>query len=73
MDDFGGNNESQAKLIRLIAKWYDSEIEAIDWYMNSALSAFGGLTPNEIVQIYGDAGVTELQNWIKEREKGGFQ
>ena len=76
MAEFASKNiesHSELLLLRHIVAWFDSKIQAWNWYTNQKLSAFNRLTPSEVVQRYGNAGIIELQKWIAEREMGGFQ
>lgn len=76
MTEFASKNlesHSELLLLRHIVTWFDSKEQAWNWYTNQKLSAFNRLTPCEVVQKYGNAGIIELQEWIAEREIGGFQ
>lgn len=76
MAEFASKNiESHAELLLLrhIVAWFDSEAHAWNWYTKQKLCAFNGLTAFDVVQRYGNAGIIELQQWVSEREMGGFQ
>lgn len=61
------------ELLKRVEGWFESEQAATSWYNTEYLSAFGGLTPRQVVERYRDKGISELNKWITERELGGFQ
>lgn len=60
-------------LLRRVRPWFNSDASAWAWYIGEPLDAFGRLTPAEVVKRYGDNGIESINDWISEREMGGFQ
>ncbi len=61
------------ELLKRVEMWFDSKQAARSWYKNTYLSAFGGLTPRQVVERYQHRGISELNEWITERKLGNFQ
>lgn len=60
-------------LLRRVRPWFNSDQAAWAWYIGEPLIAFGRLTPSEVVKQYSESGIEALNDWITEREMGGFQ
>ncbi|TPE54313.1 hypothetical protein FJM67_05040 [Maribrevibacterium harenarium] len=60
-------------LLRRVRPWFNSDQAAWAWYIGEPLVAFGRLTPAEIIKIHHEKGIEALNDWITERELGGFQ
>ncbi|MCG7639704.1 hypothetical protein [Alteromonas sp. CNT1-28] len=61
------------ELLQRVNDWFDSEQATRIWFNTERLAAFDNLTPRQVVERYQAKGIHELNNWITEREFGGFQ
>ncbi|GGZ47571.1 hypothetical protein GCM10007105_37070 [Shewanella chilikensis] len=53
--------------------WFKSDHAAWAWYIGEPLLSFGQLTPAEVVRLFQESGIVSLNDWVTERELGGFQ
>lgn len=60
-------------LLRRVRPWFSSDQAVWAWFIGEPLLSFGRLTPSEVVRQYGDAGLESINDWVTEREMGGFQ
>lgn len=60
-------------LLRRVRPWFNSDQAAWAWFIGEPLIAFGRLTPSQVVKHFQDSGIDSLNDWITEREMGGFQ
>ncbi|MCC5453293.1 hypothetical protein LMJ53_16380 [Rheinheimera sp. UJ51] len=59
-------------LLRRVRPWFNSDQAAWAWYIGEPIVAFEQLTPSKIIKKFHGSGVEALNDWITEREMGGF-
>lgn len=60
-------------ILRRVRPWFNSDQAAWAWFIGEPLISFGNLTPSEIIKLHHEKGIEALNDWITEREMGGFQ
>lgn len=61
------------RLIQRVSCWFETEEATWHWYNHKQLQAFARLTPRQVVERYHKKGIIELNEWVTERNSGGFQ
>ncbi|WP_445428330.1 hypothetical protein [Alishewanella sp. HL-SH05] len=59
-------------LLRRVRPWFNSDQAAWAWYIGEPILAFEQFTPSEIIKKFHGSGIEALNDWITEREMGGF-
>ncbi|MCC5453148.1 hypothetical protein LMJ53_15615 [Rheinheimera sp. UJ51] len=59
-------------LLRRVRPWFNSDQATWAWYIAEPLVAFEQLTPSEVIKKFHGSGIQALNDWITERELGGF-
>ena len=60
-------------LLSRVRPWFYSDQEVWEWFINRPITSFGNLTPSAVLRLSGADGLFALQDYIKNKEQGGFE
>ncbi|GAA0373420.1 hypothetical protein GCM10009092_42000 [Bowmanella denitrificans] len=60
-------------ILTRVRPWFDSDLEAWAWYVGKPIPSLDGLTAAETIKLYGNDGVSAVQDFITSKELGGFE
>jgi len=60
-------------ILTRVGAWFDTPQQAWAWYTGKPIASFDNLTPAELVKIYGEKGITAIQDYISAKELGGYE
>lgn len=60
-------------LLQRVRPWFSSDQAAWAWFIGEPLTAFGGLTPSEVIKQFHGDGVVALNDYLTAKSMGGFE